>query len=175
MAAGPKNMAAGTKEMAAGPETSVPELIHATCITLDGRGVLIRGPSGSGKSDLALRCLALGPSGLIKSGAVLVADDQVLISAERGQVMARAPSRLRGLIEVRGQGIISVDCADAAEVTLVVDLIAPADALERLPDPIPRVQIAGQAFPLLRLHGCEASAPVKVLVALALRYGHREG
>ena len=59
-------------------------LVHATCVALDGAGVLLRGPSGSGKSDLALR--------LIDGGARLVADDQVALSAEAGRLVARAPA-----------------------------------------------------------------------------------
>jgi len=71
--------------------------IHGTCVALSGLGVLLRGPSGSGKSDLALR--------LIDGGAKLVADDQVELALDAaGRVMARAPATLSGLLEVRGIG-----------------------------------------------------------------------
>ena len=150
------------------------ELVHATCIALDSRGALIRGPSGSGKSDLALRCLAIGQCALIKRGAVLIADDQVLVHVKAGRVIAQAPGPLRGLIEVRGQGIITVNFEDVAEVALVVDLVPSGDVIERLPDPISSVCVAGKSIPVLRLHAHEASAAIKVLVALTMRYGHRE-
>jgi HPr kinase/phosphorylase len=136
-----------------------PALVHGTCVAIAGRGVLLRGPSGSGKSDLALR--------LIEAGAWLVADDQVRLSAARNRLVASAPVSLRGLIEVRGVGIVPVKSVARAPLALVVDLVAAKD-VPRLPEPS-SVQIEGIALPHLLLAPFEASAPVKV--RLALRFG----
>ena len=100
--------------------------IHGTCVALSGLGVLLRGPSGSGKSDLALR--------LIDGGAKLVADDQVELALDAaGRVMARAPATLSGLIEVRGIGILRMNAVRTAPVGLVADLTT-EDQVERLPE-----------------------------------------
>jgi HPr Serine kinase C-terminal domain len=74
-------------------------MVHGTVVAIDGGGVLLRGPSGRGKSDLALR--------LIDAGARLVADDQVLLQRSGMQVLARAPAVLAGLLEIRGVGIVA--------------------------------------------------------------------
>ena len=74
--------------------------IHASCVAIGGKGVLILGDSGAGKSDLALR--------LIDDGAKLVADDRTELYAARGTLCARAPKSIAGLIEVRGLGIIAL-------------------------------------------------------------------
>ncbi|HYI71910.1 MAG TPA: aldolase, partial [Skermanella sp.] len=88
--------------------------------------VLLRGPSGSGKSDLALR--------LIDGGAKLVADDQVELALDAaGRVMARAPATLSGLLEVRGIGILRMNAVRTAPVGLVADLTS-EDQVERLPE-----------------------------------------
>src|SRR5690606_18170052 len=73
-------------------------LIHATCVVIGEIGVILRGPSGSGKSDLALR--------LVDTGGLLVADDQVFLSVENGALVARAPPTISGKLEVRGLGIV---------------------------------------------------------------------
>jgi serine kinase of HPr protein (carbohydrate metabolism regulator) len=144
------------------------ELVHATAIALGGRAALIRGPSGAGKSDLALRCLALPPSALLPDAAQLVSDDQVHLELREGAIHARAPATIAGLIEVRGIGILRLDkFAVEAQVTLAVDLQSPHDsAPERYPDPWPHVVLLGVTLPLLRLQPFEASAPVKLLLAL---------
>lgn len=141
-------------------------MIYGTCVALSGLGVLLRGPSGSGKSDLALR--------LIDGGARLVADDQIELTLDAaGRVMARAPKPLAGLLEVRGIGILPVDAVRASPVGLVVDLAAD-DRIERLPEvetcllldcPIRRVTLAP----------FHASTPAKVRLAAArLRAGALE-
>lgn len=150
---------------------AVAELIHATCIALDGRGVLIRGPSGSGKSDLALRCLAAAPNGLIKQAADLVADDYVNLACEADRLVARAPAALFGKMEIRGMGLITLAAVDSAEVVLIADLVSGSTAIERLPDPVLREPLCGMVIPVLSLHAFEVSAPVKLLLALATRYG----
>jgi serine kinase of HPr protein (carbohydrate metabolism regulator) len=138
------------------------EYIHATAIAVGGRGVLIRGPSGSGKSDLALRCLGLGPSAFLQDTVKLVADDQVMLTRERDALIATAPAALRGRLEVRGVGILEVATAAQCEVVLVADLVSDG-VIERLPDPWPKAIIGGFEVPLIRLRPFEASAPLKLI------------
>lgn len=144
------------------------ELVHATAIALGRRAVLIRGASGAGKSDLALRCLALGPSPLVSQPARLVSDDQVRLECRDGRLYARAPTEIAGLLEIRGLGIHRVAAtAGETEVTLAADLLAShAPPPERYPDPWPQAAYLGVHLPLLRLHAFEASAPLKLLLAL---------
>jgi HPr kinase/phosphorylase len=133
--------------------------IHGTCVAIGRRGVLIRGRSGAGKSDLALR--------LIGDGARLIADDRVLLRRVAGKVIAAAPTTLRGLIEVRGVGIVSVPTSASAKLCLIVDLVA-SRAVVRLPEPAVAT-VAGVSIPVVRLAPLEASSPIKV--RLALRFG----
>lgn len=123
--------------------------IHASCVAMRGVGVLIAGPSGSGKSDLALR--------LIDRGAVLVSDDYTLLHVEGGELHATAPATIAGRIEVRGIGIINRPTLARVPVALFVEAGTP----DRLPEPATRV-IAGIAIPAYRLALLEASAPAKI-------------
>jgi RNase adaptor protein for sRNA GlmZ degradation len=138
--------------------------VHATCVAIAGAAVLLRGGSGAGKSDLALR--------LIAGGAALVADDQVELSAEEGRLVARAPAAIAGKLEVRGLGIVPVPAEAAAPVALVADLVA-ADAVERLPEPA-RETILGIEIARVALAPFEVSAPAKLRLALARAAGHIE-
>jgi serine kinase of HPr protein (carbohydrate metabolism regulator) len=138
---------------------------HGTAIAVDGRAALIVGPSGSGKSDLALRCLALAPTPLIPAPAMLVADDRVLLVPANGRLRVEAPESIRGRLEVRGIGIIEVPFAPSAELALIVELTAP-EAIERLPDPASRRELFGLSLPVVRIAPFEASAATKVLLAL---------
>ena len=132
--------------------------LHGTCIALGESGVLLRGPAGAGKSDLALR--------LIEDGARLVADDRVEISRTGDIVMARAPAALAGLLEVRGLGIVRLApdrvCA-AVPLRLVVDLLPGAD-FNRLPPP-QQADLLGLALDLIGIEPFTASAPAKVRIA----------
>jgi HPr kinase/phosphorylase len=131
-------------------------LVHGTAVAIDGGVVLLRGPSGRGKSDLALR--------LIDAGARLVADDQVLLQRAGTQVLACAPTALAGLFEIRGLGIVKVDALAAAPLALIADLVLP-DAVERLPER--RVEtILGLDLPLIALAPFEVSAAAKLRFAL---------
>jgi serine kinase of HPr protein (carbohydrate metabolism regulator) len=141
-----------------------PELVHATAIAVGTAAALIRGPSGSGKSDLALRCLALAPSPLLPGAAHLVADDQVLLSRKAGTIVARAPEAIRGKLEVRGVGILTVPFARSASVRLVVDLLP--GGYDRMPDPDSTVPLLGVDVPHIRLAPFEGSAAAKLLLAL---------
>ncbi|MET4807690.1 RNase adapter RapZ [Limibacillus sp. MBR-115] len=130
--------------------------LHATCLALEGRGVLLRGPSGSGKSDLALR--------LIEQGARLVADDQTILTREADVLMARAPDNIAGQLEVRGIGIRPVPSLSRTPVDLMVDLVGPG-AVERLPEPSSET-VLDLPLPRLALDPFAASAPAKLRVAL---------
>ncbi len=144
-----------------------PRLVHATCVAIDGAdgplGVLLRGPPGAGKSDLALR--------LIDRGARLVADDQCELRRQDGaagdRLVARAPASIAGVLEVRGLGIMEVPSLAEAPVALVVDLVDP-DRVERLPAAATE-EILGLELPRVALNAFEAAAPAKL--HLALRQG----
>jgi serine kinase of HPr protein (carbohydrate metabolism regulator) len=131
-----------------------PELIHATCVTVGGRGVLLAGRSGAGKSDLALR--------LIDRGAELVSDDYSELRARDGRLIASPPGRLAGKIEVRGIGIVEMPHKTEAEVALIIDLDEPVD---RMPEFALR-QLVGVDTPAAALAGLEPSAPIKVELLL---------
>ncbi len=132
------------------------EAIHATCVAIGGRGVLIAGPSGSGKSDLALR--------LIDRGAVLVSDDYTSTKRVGAVLEARAPTNIAGRIEVRGIGIVEREALECVPVALYV---AASSTPERMPEAALKV-IAGIGIPRLDLALLEASAPIKVEAALEL-------
>lgn len=132
-------------------------LVHASCVAIDGRAVLIGGASGHGKSDLALR--------LIDRGARLVADDQTLLEPSGGRLLASAPPTIAGRIEVRGVGILAMEAVRDVPVALFVDLDAPP---ERLPEGAGKRVLAGIAIPSIALSALEASAPIKLEAALGL-------
>lgn len=102
------------------------KLIHGTAVAHNGVALLLRGASGAGKSDLALR--------LIDAGWMLVSDDQTLLEARDGQLIAKAPATISGKIEVRGLGLRDVPALAEAPVAMLVDLVAAAQ-IERLPEP----------------------------------------
>ncbi|MEI8394189.1 MAG: hypothetical protein WCF85_05595 [Rhodospirillaceae bacterium] len=136
--------------------------IHGTSVLISGTGVLLRGASGAGKSDLALR--------LIDDGAVLIADDRVELYRDRDAVAATAPVTLAGLLEVRGVGIMRVPHSPAARLHLVVDLVAP-ERVERLPEPT-RTELLDVSLPRIDIAPFESSAPAKLrLAAAAAREG----
>jgi serine kinase of HPr protein (carbohydrate metabolism regulator) len=104
--------------------------VHASAVLIGSRAVLIRGPAGSGKSQLALALIEAAAGGRIRF-ARLVADDRVELAASHGRLLVRPPATLAGLIEVRGLGIRRVPFEPVAVVALVIDLAA-ADG-ERIP------------------------------------------
>jgi serine kinase of HPr protein (carbohydrate metabolism regulator) len=134
-------------------------IVHAGLIAqrLGGawRGVLIEGPSGSGKSDLALRSLS--------EGFRLVADDRVLLWLSGGCLYGRAPDALSGAIEVRGLDVVPTAAVAMAQVALVARSGAP----ERIPR-LQTTQLLGVDVPLVELDLLERSAPAKLSRALAL-------
>jgi serine kinase of HPr protein (carbohydrate metabolism regulator) len=141
--------------------------VHGTCIALGRQGALLRGPSGCGKSDLALRFLFLARRGpAARDAPVLVADDQVHLTRAGGRVLASSPESIRGKLEVRGIGIVSVKSVPECELVLVVDLVAPEE-VERLPAEDLKVSLVGIELPLVRLAPFETSAAIKLALAVA--------
>jgi HPr kinase/phosphorylase len=139
-------------------------LLHGTCVALrppgrSWRALLLRGASGAGKSDLALR--------LIDAGGRLVADDQTRIARHGDGLVATPPATLAGLMEVRGLGIVKLGRGQIlarAPLVLLVDLVAQA-GIERLPDP-DHETLLGIALPRLALTPFETSAAAKLRLAL---------
>jgi HPr kinase/phosphorylase len=117
-------------------------ILHATCVAVEGRGALILGRSGSGKSALALQMMALG--------AELVGDDRIELRMEGEKAMADAAPNLRGLIEARGVGLLRAQAVGAVPVCYVVDIDQTEPA--RLPEPVKTV-VLRQTVPLLRAAG----------------------
>ncbi|WP_419798747.1 MAG: HPr kinase/phosphorylase [Terasakiella sp.] len=138
--------------------------IHATAIAIDEQGILLRGPSGSGKSDLALR--------LIEQGARLVSDDRVELIKKGNEMIAFAPATIKDLFEVRHLGILKLQSLESAPLRLVVDL-CPAEELERMPERS-HMEIEGVELAHLRLNPFEQSAAAKVSLGLAIALGHIE-
>jgi HPr kinase/phosphorylase len=137
---------------AGGAERSnVSTSVHATALVIGEAGVLVRGPSGSGKSALALALLAL--AGDRKLFARLIGDDRVSISAENRRILARGAPNIHGLIERRGYGIVETPTEPCAIVRLVVDLV-PHQPGARLPDEDARKAVlAGIFAPRLMFDG----------------------
>jgi serine kinase of HPr protein (carbohydrate metabolism regulator) len=135
------------------------ETLHASCVAIGGRAVLISGRSGSGKSDLALR--------LIDRGASLVSDDYSIVRRIGKRLRASAPPNIAGKFEVRGLGLLDFEALSDAPVCLMVDLARQA---ERMPVANEQVLIAGLKVPVIAVASLEASAPIKVELALA-RFG----
>jgi serine kinase of HPr protein (carbohydrate metabolism regulator) len=139
---------------ARGPRLSA-ETLHASTVAIDSRAVLITGPSGSGKSDLALR--------LLDRGFTLVSDDQTIVKRSGDRLIATAPPTIAGKLEIRGIGIVEMERADHAPVALVVELTSD---IQRLPDDSRERPILGVSVPLISIDALTASAPSKVALAL---------
>jgi len=150
------------------------ERLHATCIAFGEFGVLLIGPSGSGKSDLALRLIDEGGFGIGTSRleAALVSDDQVLLQRQGDEVMASAPATIAALLEVRGLGIVCpARRKDRVPLRLIVRLVE-RQAIERMPDPaFPAATLLGIEIPEISLCAKDVSAPAKVRCALQIITG----
>ena len=131
------------------------ETVHASTVAIDGRAVLISGPSGSGKSDLALR--------LFDRGFTLVSDDRTIIRRDGDRLIASAPPAIAGKLEVRGIGIVDVEIASEVPVVLLVELTS---EIPRLPDDRSERTMLGVPLPLVSIDAMTASAPAKVSLAL---------
>jgi HPr kinase/phosphorylase len=154
--------------------------IHASCVLLGSAGealgapadagVLLKGPSGSGKSDLALR--------LIDRGGMLVADDRTELFRDETALAARAPCALAGFLEIRGVGIVEFPHAASAKIALVVELVRLADVV-RLPEaeryaPPSSLGLSREYWPpIMRLNASESSAAARIAAAVAAHAHNR--
>lgn len=134
-----------------------PLILHATTVCMNGRGVLITGASGKGKSSLALQLMAIG--------ADLVSDDQTIVERRGNDLVASCPPAILGCIEARGFGLFKVPAQKTCTLSLVVDL--DQEDRSRLPQE--------RQFTLLGCHVDLAFGPVTAhfpaAIALCLRYG----
>jgi serine kinase of HPr protein (carbohydrate metabolism regulator) len=131
------------------------ETLHASCVAIGNAAILIEGLSGSGKSDLALR--------LIDRGATLVSDDYTCVRRAGTQAIASPAPNIGGLLEVRGLGLLRFSHISDVVIAMIVSLDAKT---ERLPEARAVRIIAGISLPVFPLTPFEASAPVKVELAL---------
>lgn len=142
-------------------------LIHGTCIAFGAIGVLLRGRAGSGKSDLALRLLALEERITGLPPAKLIADDQVILRKHADGLLASCPLRLAGKIEARGVGILDLPHAEQAVLKLIADLVPPAQVPRLPPDVLPREHLLGVEVSVIKIAPFEPSAPLKLRLAAA--------
>lgn len=130
-------------------------ILHGTAVAIDGHAVLLRGASGSGKSDLALR--------LIDRGAKLISDDAVRIDVVGDIPLLCSVPSIAGKIEVRGVGICTFDFVDSAPLRLVVEF---ANDIERIPPEDIRTSVGDFSVPLVALDPFQHSSAFKVELAL---------
>ena len=131
------------------------KIVHATAVAISGHGVLLVGPSGSGKSDLALR--------LIDRGAKLISDDAVVVSSLDSMLMLSAPANIEGRIEVRGVGICETYAVSSAPLRMAAELVR---EVERMPSDNLTTTVGGYRVPLTKLAAFESSAAIKIEYAL---------
>ena len=131
------------------------ETLHASTVAIDGKAVLITGPSGSGKSDLALR--------MLDRGFTLVSDDQTIVRRDGERLVASAPATIAGKLEIRGVGIVDMETVADVPVALLVELTSD---IQRLPDDSRERPVLGVPRPLVSIDAMTASAASKVALAL---------
>ena len=129
---------------------------HATAVAYYGSGILIRGPSGSGKSDLALR--------LIDDDADLIADDRVVIKVVGKELRLSPPESISGLIEVRGIGVVKIKTIRDIPLCLVVELEL-SNQTKRMPD-IKEESIKDISIPIIGINAFESSSLAKIKIVL---------
>jgi HPr kinase/phosphorylase len=139
-------------------------ILHGSAVAIQSAdfppaAVLLRGFSGRVKSDLAFR--------LISSGALLIGDDQVALELRHGKIMAESVEPIRGLLEVRGVGLIQFPVAPVTPLRLIVDLV-PREDVPRMPEKDETVDILGIDIKLLKLHAFDTSTPHKIIKAIEL-------
>ena len=139
-------------------------IVHASCVEFMGSGLLICGKPGSGKSDLCLR--------LIDAGARLIADDQTQLNNTDGKLIASCPDSLRGLLEIRGIGIVEMPFAVQTEIGLKL-ILRKAEKIDRMPL-IETEVLEGVQVPVFQLNPFEASALLKIKTYLLIQKGQRK-
>lgn len=137
--------------------------LHGTAVALPGpdgtlSAVLLRGASGSGKSDLAFR--------LIAAGGKLISDDQVVLERRQDKIMTDTVATIAGLLEVRGVGLVKYPPVAQTRLRLIVDLVL-REHVPRLPE-WETTDILGIAVVGLKLHAFDASTPQKIIKAIEL-------
>jgi serine kinase of HPr protein (carbohydrate metabolism regulator) len=138
-------------------------LVHATAVVIGTTGVALVGPSGSGKSSVALELIA----GARRAGhfAALLSDDQISVEAVNGRLVARAPPSIKGMIELHGSGIGHIETIENAVLALALQPVA-ADSSNRIPEENQRWSpVTGFSLPLHFIDR-RAAAPFFRLAAL---------
>lgn len=138
---------------------SNPVNIHASCVAIGNKGVLLLGKSGAGKSDIALR--------LIDGGARLVADDRTILFVKSGALHAKAPATIQGLLEIRSVGIVEMPVRSQIRLAMAVML---GRESARLPEPqfwnAPAPLRMNTKLPQITLDARYASTPARIRAAL---------
>ena len=132
--------------------------MHASFVLWRNKGILFRGKSGSGKSELALKFIE-------NKGAVLVADDVVVFKMRQNRLIGEAPQNIKGLLEIRNVGISRYDFVNEAEVGLLVNLVSSKENLERLPKNKTE-NILGVEIPAIDLYANDTTILEKIIVKL---------
>lgn len=132
-------------------------VIHASAVKFEKRGVLLIGPSASGKSSLAAHLID-------RHDGQLIADDRVVLTAENNQLIAGAPASLSGLLELRGFGVVEMPTAAPCIISLAVNLVA-RQAVPRIAE-ADYVTFEGLKIPQLHLHGFDLATPMTIKQAL---------
>lgn len=132
--------------------------MHASFVLWRNKGILFRGKSGSGKSELALKFIE-------NKNAVLVADDVVALKTRQNKLWGYAPENIRGLLEIRNVGISRYEFAAGAEVSLLVNLVQYKENLERLPKNKTE-NILGVEIPAIDLYANDTTILEKIIVKL---------
>ena len=136
------------------------QTIHASCVSLDGKGLLILGASGSGKSTLALQLMGLG--------ADLVSDDRTILTRDGDVIKAEAPKSIKGLIEARGIGVLNAPTVPVTTIAAIIDL----DVFEKERLPIGKTMaFFGLVCPLIHKNDSPAFAPALLHY---LRFGRQD-
>ncbi|MEL0106742.1 MAG: HPr kinase/phosphorylase [Rhodospirillales bacterium] len=130
--------------------------IHGTCIAIDDAAIVLLGPPGCGKSDLALR--------LIDAGATLIADDRIDIKRAGNNLIVSPPVNIAGLIEVRGIGIVKTVHRESGVLTTAFELVPP-EHIERMPQPL-HWSMLGLSIPKFKLDPFASSAGAKIRIVV---------
>ncbi len=139
------------------------DLLHANSITFENKGLLLLGPSGSGKSDLCIR--------LIDKGWTLISDDYSNVWVKAGEMWAKPHENTSGKIEVRGLGIVDVPFCPKTQIMGLIYLVESSKEVERMPE-IPLKLLMNVTLPYLNLYAFEDSTPLKIKYFLEMIIGN---